>query len=476
MRCATPIRLSSLGLQVLTAYVAGALVSIALAVAAAVWVVQHDVLAGLELAERAQSLATKVRFDGNGKPLGIDAREVDLDWLYDSLHKETAYRVLDANSQVALLSPAGAAFWQPDAASANSTGGGPRLAVGGFNFVRNGITLHGTTEPFEHQGQRWYLQYAASERLRHLIQHKFALPFMGGAIGLFSALLIIGFGLCAYLALRYALKPLKKLSESAAAIAPHALHARLSTEALPLEISPLVESFNRALERLERGYRLQQEFIANAAHELKTPLALIRAQVELSETKPSTRAALLGDIEVMSRQVQQLLLLAEASEAQNYRFDTVPVHDVALEATAYLQRMAHAADVGLTVTATSTAIWQADRGALFTLLKNLVENAIQHAPAQTSVVLTIDTTTITVRDFGPGVTAAQLPLMFERFWRAAHRQDHGAGLGLAICQEIVVAHGWQLTAQRAEPGLRLQLTNGHSIDGYKFNSKLSISD
>jgi len=319
--------------------------------------------------------------------------------------------------------------------------------------------MYGATEPFEHQGRRWYLQFATSERLMKLIQHKFALPYMGIGIGIFSAVLIVAFGLCAYITLRCAPKPLRSISEVAAAISHRSLHARLQTETMPAEISPLVGSFNQVLERLERGYRLQQEFLANAAHELKTPLALIRAQIELREDGENDRDSLLSDVEYMTRQVQQLLLLAEASEIHNYKFTIVRVQEIAHEVVSYLQRMAEAVGVRLTVSAAADAEWKADRGALFTLLKNLLENAIQHAPANTSVRVEIQGDTVTVRDRGPGVDVAQLPLLFERFWRAAHRRDHGAGLGLAICQEIALAHGWRLTAERVEPGLRFRLTN-----------------
>ena len=452
MHSVKTIRLSSLGLKVLAAYVVGALLSIALAVAAAVWTVEHDVLADLELRERAGTLAGKVKFDASSKPVELDASEADLDWMYDSLPHETAYRVLDAAGNVALVSKAGEAFWP-------SGGGRPRLERDSFVFERDGVNMYGATEPFEHQGRRWYLQFATSERLMKLIQHKFALPYMGIGIGIFSAVLIVAFGLCAYITLRYALKPLRSISEVAAAISHRSLHARLQTETMPAEISPLVGSFNQVLERLERGYRLQQEFLANAAHELKTPLALIRAQIELREDGENDRDSLLSDVEYMTRQVQQLLLLAEASEIHNYKFTIVRVQEIAHEAVSYLQRMAEAVGVRLTVSAAADAEWKADRGALFTLLKNLLENAIQHAPANTSVRVEIQGDTVTVRDRGPGVDVAQLPLLFERFWRAAHRRDHGAGLGLAICQEIALAHGWRLTAERVEPGLRFRLTN-----------------
>ncbi len=453
MRSAKTIRLSSLGLKVLAAYVVGALLSIALAVAAAVWMVENDVLADLELRERVGTLASKIKFDTNGKPVRLAASEADLDWLYESLPHETAWRVLDVNGKVALASEAGEAFWSSDGSS-------PLLERDSFVFKHNGMTLHGATEPFEHQGQQWHVQFATSERLMKLIQHKFALPYMGIGIGIFSAVLIVAFGLCAYITLRYALKPLRGISDAAAAISPRSLHARLQTEVVPAEISPLVDSFNRTLERLDQGYRVQKEFLGNAAHELKTPLALIRAQIELMEGDASERGPLLSDVEYMTRQVQQLLLLAEASEARNYDFATVQVQEVADEATSYLQRMAEAADVRLTVSAMADNVeWKADRGALFTLLKNLLENAIQHAPATTTVEVEVQSDALSVRDWGSGLDAAQLPLLFERFWRAAHRRDHGAGLGLSICQEIALAHGWRLTVERAEPGLRFRLEN-----------------
>lgn len=457
MRSAKTIRLSSLGLKVLAAYVVGALVSIALAVAAAVWMVRHDVLADLELRERAGTLASKVRFDASGKPIALDASEVDLDWLYDSLPNESAYRVLDAAGNVALVSKAGETFWPPG-------GSGPGMERNGFVFEHEGMTLHGATAPFEHQDRRWYLQFATSERLMKLIQHKFALPYMGIGIGIFSAALIVAFGLFAYVTLRYALKPLRDISDAAAAISPRSLDARLDTEAIPAEISPLVDSFNLTLERLERGYRLQQEFLANAAHELKTPLALIRAQVELHDEGEHERHSLLSDIDYMSRQVQQLLLLTEASEVRNYSFEIVAMQEAAHEAVAFLQRMAEAAEVRLVVSDAGSGVrWQADRGALFTLLKNLLENAIQHAPRKTDISVEILGHEVTVRDRGPGVDAAQLPQLFNRFWRGAHRRDHGAGLGLAICQEIALAHGWLLTAEQAEPGLRLRVSNATGV-------------
>ncbi|UYG04410.1 HAMP domain-containing histidine kinase [Halomonas sp. LR3S48] len=452
MRFVRPMPLNSISLKVLLAYVAGMVLSIVLLVIAAVVVVQSNMLARMDLADAAEGMANNIEFDSSGRPVGFDSSMDDRAWLYEGPQRETAYRILDEAGDTVVFSSAGEEFWP-------ATHELMRLTRGNFTFEHEGNTFFGATEPLVHDGRRWYLQFAVSARFMDVV-YTVAWPQVVAGVTVFGSVLFIAFGLCAYITLRYTLKPLRDVSESAAAISPRSIDARLSTEAVPTEIAPLVDSFNRALERLERGYRVQQEFLGNAAHELKTPLALIRAQIELKKGGRSERDSLLSDVEYMTRQVQQLLLLAEASEAHNYHFSIVRMQEVAHEAASYLQRMAETADVHLAVRAVGDVQWKADRAACFTLLKNLLENAIQHAPAQTSVSVEIQGDTVTVRDRGPGVDAEQLPLLFERFWRAAHRRDRGAGLGLAICQEIALAHGWRLTAEQAEPGLRFRLSNG----------------
>ncbi len=447
-------RLSSLGLKVLTTYILGTVIAIGLFVAAAVWLVQKGSLSNFEIWDRAESIAERVKFNENSLPIGIEAEtDDDLMWLHQILPNETAYRILDAKGNTALISKEGIVFWVADDKN-------KEWKKETFIFQRNGTTFHAATVPFEHNGKQWYLQVAASERLMKLLHDKYALPHMGKGIGLFSVILIISFGFYAYTALRKSLKPLSDLSDAAANISHQSLHSRLQTESIPAEISPLVNSFNKVLDRLEHGKRLQQEFLANAAHELKTPLSLIRMQIEMPMEEAHTRKMLLSDVDYMTRQVQQLLILAEVSETTNYKFAYVPIHDLVLEVITYLNRAAESATVSLKFSDPhEEVIWWADRGALFTLLKNLIENAIQHAPASTEVYIDINQDAITVRDSGPGVELSKIPLIFERFWRGAHRREIGAGLGLAICQEISFGHGWQLSAERAEPGLRFRLVN-----------------
>ena len=444
------MRLNSIRLKVVLAFVAGMLLSVTLIVAAVCLARETNVLAQMDLSNITRDLARKVEFAGDGAArLGNEDYHA-LKWVFDSLGRELAYRLVDDAGKVVLLSEAGSPFW-PDGLMPQA----PDHAR--FDFERAGVVFFGATEPFVHEGRTWYLQVAVSNRMMHLL-HRIALPLVGAGIALFTLVLLVAFGLCTWITLRYTLRPLQDVSASAAGISQHSMHARLHSAAVPHEIAPLVDSFNHVLERLEQAWRVQQDFLGKAAHELKTPLAMIRAQVELGVECEADRAALLADVAYMTRQVQQLLLLAEASEAANYAVGTVRVREAADEAALYLQRMAQAARVQLVIDAADDALaWQADRGALFTLLKNLLENAIEHAPADTAVSIVIGRAHLEVRDLGPGVDEAQLPLLFERFWRGPHRRDHGAGLGLAICREIARAHGWQLHAERAAPGLRFCL-------------------
>jgi two-component system sensor histidine kinase QseC len=264
------------------------------------------------------------------------------------------------------------------------------------------------------------------------------------------------FALAVYFTLSRLLVSLKEASMAASRIEPVNLSARLSSDHLPSEMSPLIDAFNLALGRLEQGYQVQKAFLEGAAHELKTPLALIRAQIELSSG--SDRAALLQDVDLMARQVHQLLHLAEVSEAQNYVYAPTEVASVAREVIDHLYRLAERRSVSLQLLAPDEEIRaKADRSALFVLLKNLTENAIRHSPTGGVVSLHVDANYIEVRDLGDGIDEADFPHLFERFWRGGAERESGAGLGLAICREIARVHGWSLDAHNAKPGAIFRL-------------------
>ncbi len=274
-----------------------------------------------------------------------------------------------------------------------------------------------------------------------------------------ALLAIVVFGAAVLFHVGWLLRRLRKAADAAARIEPTNITARLDATDVPSEIRPLINSFNLVLGRLEHGYRVQQEFLATAAHELKTPLTLIRGQVELDDSRDNT--AILRDIDHMARQVHQLLHLAEVSELQNYSLNEIDVADAVQAVIEHLSRLAEPREVQLQLDSPAARVCvRADAGAFNLLLRNLIENAIHHSPAGGRVAIRVGPDGVHIRDRGNGIDPADLPRLFQRFWRGAHRRDDGAGLGLAICREIANFHDWTLTARNAAPGAEFSLRFG----------------
>ena len=361
---------------------------------------------------------------------------------FDALAKDMAFQVLDASGNEVFASPDGPAL---DVLRRLPFRDVPALT----RTTEGAIALQILTTPIDRGGRRYLLRNAKSERLALTIRYGGGVIFYRAAI--FTGLLaVLVFSSIALWMARRTVQRLREASEAAAAIQPGNLTQRVDARNLPSEITPLVDAFNSALERLEKGYRVQQEFLAAAAHELKTPLALMRAEIELGNV--ANLDLLLDDIDSMGIQVQQLLQLAEVSEIQNFQFEAVDVRQVVEETVAYAARFAEGKDVNLRlVVAGAPGSLQADGGALSTLVKNLVENAVHYSDAGGVVTITLSAGAITVRDHGPGVAAHDVPRLFTRFWRSEGAPHQGAGLGLSICQQIAGAHGWRLAYRDASP-------------------------
>lgn len=435
---------SSLTAQLLLAATSGLLVAMLMAgVVLAVLLLQGPADAtrqGLE--DTAKHLERGLRFDAQGRPVQLVLSEKH-QAMVAGLPKDFSYRVLDALGRVVMAGEDGPAAQvlalQPMAGSETVTA-----------VPAGEVTLHILNRPLEHDGQRYVIQVARSDRLETVLRRVGGGIFVKGGV-VAAVLAVIVFTGVVLLTLRRLLQPVRAASAAAARIGPHNLKARLDGTRLPRELSPLIDAFNQALARLETGYRVQQEFLAAAAHELKTPLALIRAEVELDEQGGERRELLLKDLDFMARQVHQLLHLAEVSEAQNYIFESTDVVRTVADAASQLERLAGRHAVALQVQQPPAPVrLQADPGALFILVKNLAENAILHSPPGAVVTLAVDAQGLRVCDQGPGIAAAELPRLFDRFWRGSGNAHQGAGLGLSICREIARAHGWTLAAGNAQ--------------------------
>jgi two-component system OmpR family sensor kinase/two-component system sensor histidine kinase QseC len=234
----------------------------------------------------------------------------------------------------------------------------------------------------------------------------------------------------------------------------------LGTDRLPLEIKPLVDELNRLLQRLNGAFAAQRDFIANAAHELRSPLTSLRLQLQLLDRAPDEAARrdardMLGAaVERAIHQVEQLLTLArmDPQDAPLPRH-SVDLSAVAREGIADCHALAIARDIELGLEACEGLGVLGDPDALRILVRNLVDNAVRYSPRGTSVrvscIATAGGAVLKVVDAGPGIPAADRERVFERFFRLDPGREQGTGLGLAIVKTIATAHGATVTLEAA---------------------------
>ncbi len=252
---------------------------------------------------------------------------------------------------------------------------------------------------------------------------------------------------------RRALRPVTNASDRARAIGPATLSIRLPTDRLPDEIAPLAHAVNQALDRLEQGFRIQREFTADAAHELRTPLSILRARLN-ALPEDDLRRELEADSDRMARIIGQLLDVAELDSFVPDPSDLTDLQALGREVVEYMAPMALTRRRRLALTGATRPVWvQGDSQVLFQAARNLVENALSHTPAGSTVEVKIEVQgVLRVLDRGPGVPAADRELLFQRFWRRDRSKSGGAGLGLAIVKRIVEAHGGEVSVQGRSGG------------------------
>ena len=248
-----------------------------------------------------------------------------------------------------------------------------------------------------------------------------------------------------------AFRGLDTTADEARRIDIHQRGARLSVERIPLEVVPLVSAVNDALARLDQGYARHKRFVADAAHELRTPIAILNTRLESLAAGPD-KTRLLEDAARLATLAEQLLDIQRLDRC-GHPFTNVNLVAVAQSVAADLAPLAIAARYELALDAPETPIETiGDAAALERALTNLVQNAIQHGPRRGTIGIRVGRpASIEVTDEGAGIPADQREQIFEPFYRLSPL-DRGAGLGLNMVREIVLLHGGHVSVADGPDG------------------------
>lgn len=288
---------------------------------------------------------------------------------------------------------------------------------------------------------------ARTAALRVVIPLLLLLPLLGAAIAW---------------VVRGSLMPLQRVAAEVQRRDAHSL-APIATVPMPLEIAPLIDALNRLLLRLQAAFATQQAFVADAAHELRSPLTAVRLQLQLLDRAPDqaarfqARAALSAAVERAIHLVEQLLTLARNEpRASDAELALVALDTCAADAIGDCHALAVARGIELSLDAQPGIMIHGDPDALRALVRNLVDNAVRYTPRGGAVRVrcssTAEAALLEIIDSGPGIPAAERERAFDRFYRRASAPEEGSGLGLAIVKAIAERHGARVSLADAAGG------------------------
>ncbi len=261
------------------------------------------------------------------------------------------------------------------------------------------------------------------------------------------------------------LSPLQRVAHDVAQRVPQHL-TTLDTSHIPAEIQPLTDALNALFSRLQLAFEHERQFTADAAHELRTPLAALKIQAQVAQraaddiTRQHALNQLILGADRATHLVTQLLTLARLDPDQGLvKRESVDLQALAISVLGQLAPEAIAKDIDLSLTPAAPINVMGDSGALGILLRNLVDNAIRYTPDGGKVTVDITQqdshTLLRVTDSGPGIPEAERQQVFKRFYRGLGTRATGSGLGLSIAQRIAELHGAVIAVDAPEHGAGL---------------------
>ena len=298
------------------------------------------------------------------------------------------------------------------------------------------------------------------------------------ALVIVAPLIVILSAIGSWLLAGAALRPVERLRRDASRLAAAPQRGRLEVPATGDELAALADTLNEMLERLQRSLARQQEFVADAGHELRTPLAVLRMELDLASRPGRSREELADAVEHAAAEASRLSELADAllflaradGGAALVRPEPTALAPLMGAAVRAIRARADLTGVSVLLDVDDTLAAEVDPSAVRRAVDNLLANAVEHTPAGRAVLVTAGpsldrrSVVIDVDDEGPGFPPEFLPHAFERFQRADAARSHesgqlGAGLGLSIVAEVAAAHGGSAgVSNRPDGGARARLT------------------
>lgn len=308
-----------------------------------------------------------------------------------------------------------------------------------FRDVESGQTFYGITMPFVVSGRSFVIQTAQGPAHSDVLIDELIDEYFEKQWWVFLIFIIAIIG-TVVLTVRRALRPVDQVARVARELGPASLDVRLETDGLPSDVLPIVDAVNVALRRIEDGYRRQREFTSNVAHQLRTPLTILRADMERNDFR---RDDALAEILSMERLVQQFLHLAQADNLSMTSDEVADLKQVAEDTVAALAPQAVKAgkEIELRV-ADGAFLIRGNASFIGVALRNLIENALRYSGEGKRIIVDLAAPAVlSVSDEGPGLLPEERERIFNRFWRGSRRVEDGAGLGLSIVAQILQVHG-----------------------------------
>lgn len=406
---------------------------------------QTDALFDYQMQQTAFALRAGLPIDAQGRPQGTPAEDENHEFIVQVWTNE-GLRIFESALGAAL----------------------PQMAVLGFADVRARGSVY---RVFSLQTRSQVIQIAQDLRVRTMLAREAAWRSLW-PVALLAPLL----ALAVWWVVRQSLAPVQRVRRELALRRPQDL-APVAVDGLPDEMLPLVHEFNALLQRVEQAFEAQRHFVADAAHELRSPLAALQLQLQILQQAPDgagreqAQQRLATGIERARRLVEQLLALArqQAPQAQDRAATLVDLRAIAQQALAdaAVAAQARGVDMGLSEEPAQQCAFAvtADADAMATLLRNLLDNALKYVPCGGRVDVgwrqDAQGRALVVEDSGPGIAEGERERVLQRFVRGAEAgaMAPGTGLGLAIVQAIAQGAGARLVLDESPAlgGLRVRV-------------------